>query len=100
MQDLVKKMVEAEREEMSDMNPPEVDIDDHYYTTVGITLFQMVDQNVSDLWGARKEVGPRRGLTVLSVCLSVCLSILQISALSPLGIGNKLKVRRRKGEGN
>ncbi len=46
MQALVTKMVEAEQEEMHIPHPPETDIDAHYYTTVGITLFQMVDQNV------------------------------------------------------
>ena len=89
VQDLVKKMVEAEREEMSEMNPPEVDIEDHYYTTVGITLFQMVDQNVRG--GARREG------TYCVVCLTVCL--LQISALSTLGVVNKLKVRKGGREG-
>ncbi len=49
VQDLVGKMVETEREEMLGMQPPEMDINDQYYTTVGITLFQMVDQNVSTL---------------------------------------------------
>ena len=46
VQDLVGKMVETEKEEMVSMQPPEVDINDQFYTTVGITLFQMVDQNV------------------------------------------------------
>ena len=45
MIDLVSKMVETEKEEMSATHPPEVDINDHFYTTVGITLFQMIDQN-------------------------------------------------------
>lgn len=48
VQDLVSKMVETEREEMIAMQPPELDIDDQYYTSVGITLFQMVDQNVRE----------------------------------------------------
>lgn len=58
MYDLVAKMVDTEREEMSALQPPEVDINDQYYTTVGITLFQMVDQNVRE--GEEGEhIGPR-----------------------------------------
>lgn len=49
--DLVGKMVETEQEDMCAVQPPEVDINDQYYTTVGITLFQMVDQNVSHQTG-------------------------------------------------
>ena len=58
MNDLVARMVETEREEMLAMQPPEVDINDQYYTTVGITLFQMVDQNVS---GRGEEGDPGGG---------------------------------------
>ena len=49
VQGLVNKMVETEVEDMKAFQPPEVDMDNHYYTTVGITLFQMVEQNVSIL---------------------------------------------------
>ena len=39
-------MLEAEKDEMDGMQSPEQDADGAYYTTVGITLFQMIDQNV------------------------------------------------------
>ena len=52
LQELVVKMADLERTDIFGFNNPEVDMDDHYYTTVGITLFQMVDENVhhSYLW--------------------------------------------------
>ena len=46
VRELVNKMLEAEKDEWSEMHPPEQDVDGAYYTTVGITLFQMIDQNV------------------------------------------------------
>ena len=46
VKELVGKMLEAEKDEWSEMQPPEQDVDGVYYTTVGITLFQMIDQNV------------------------------------------------------
>ena len=46
MKELVGKMLEAEKDEWNEMQPPEQDVDGAYYTTVGITLFQMIDQNV------------------------------------------------------
>lgn len=39
-------MVDTEKEDMNAHQPPETDINGHYYTSLGITLFQMVDQNV------------------------------------------------------
>ena len=47
VKELVIKMVEAEREDWDSTSPPETDMDGAYFTSVGITLFQMVDQNVS-----------------------------------------------------
>ena len=46
MNELVTKMIETEREDWDSMNPPDADVDGGYYTTVGITLFQMIQQNV------------------------------------------------------
>jgi hypothetical protein len=43
---LVGKMLEAEKDEWGEMHPPEQDVDGAYYTTVGITLFEMINQNV------------------------------------------------------
>ena len=51
MQELVEKMVGAEGVDMCGIQSPEVDMDDHYYTAVAITLFQMVDQNVRERKG-------------------------------------------------
>ena len=44
---LVTNMLEAEKDVWNEMQPPEQDADGAYYTTVGITLFQMIEQNVS-----------------------------------------------------
>ena len=49
MKELVSKMLEAEKDEWNEMQPPEQDVDGAYYTTIGITLFQMIDQNVCNL---------------------------------------------------
>ena len=46
MKELVSKMVETEREDWDSMVPPEADVDGKYYTTIGITLYQMIEQNV------------------------------------------------------
>ena len=46
VKELVSKMLDAEKDEWNEMNPPEQDVDGAYYTTIGITLFQMIDQNV------------------------------------------------------
>ena len=46
--ELVGKMLEAEKDEWDGVQPPEQDANGAYYTTVGITLFQMVEQNVSN----------------------------------------------------
>ena len=46
MKDLVQKMLDAEKEEWDGMQPPEQDVGGAYYTTLGITLFQMIEQNV------------------------------------------------------
>ncbi len=46
VKELVGKMVETEREDWDSTTPPDADVDGAYYTTVGITLFQMIDQNV------------------------------------------------------
>ena len=45
--ELVTKMLDAEKDEWNEMQPPEQDVDGAYYTTIGITLFQMIEQNVS-----------------------------------------------------
>lgn len=57
MQELVYKMVEQEKIDMFGFQSPETDMDDHYYTTVGITLFQMMDQNVGLGEGVEVEGG-------------------------------------------
>ena len=49
MKELVNKMLDAEKDEWNEMQPPEQDVEGAYYTTVGITLFQMIDQNVCNL---------------------------------------------------
>lgn len=49
VKELVSKMLDAEKEEWSDMQPPEQDVDGAYYTTIGITLFQMIEQNVTSV---------------------------------------------------
>ena len=46
MKELVSKMLEAEKDEWNEMQPPEQDVEGAYYTTIGITLFRMIDQNV------------------------------------------------------
>ena len=56
MKELVSKMLEAEKDEWSEMQPPEQDVDGAYYTTVGITLFQMIDQNVCNLHNVHVHV--------------------------------------------
>ena len=58
MMALVGKMVETEGVEICGFQGPETDMDNHYYTMVGITLFQMVDQNVCK---RRVEVGGASG---------------------------------------
>ena len=37
---------------------PDADNDGHYYTTVGILLFEMVDQNVRQLYNIRIHMSP------------------------------------------
>ncbi len=46
MKELVGKMLETEREDWDSTTPPDADVDGAFYTTLGITLFQMIDQNV------------------------------------------------------
>ena len=40
-------MSDTEKTDIFGFSAPDMDIDDHYYTTIGITLFQMVDENVN-----------------------------------------------------
>ena len=40
-------MAESEKADIFGPHDPETDMDDHFYTSIGITLFQMVDENVS-----------------------------------------------------
>jgi hypothetical protein len=46
VRELVSKMLEAEKDEWGEMHPPEQDVDGAYYTTVGIDLFKMINENV------------------------------------------------------
>ena len=43
-----QEQAEGYVKEWDGMQPPEQDVDRAYYTTVGITLFQMIEQNVSN----------------------------------------------------
>ena len=71
------------------MVPPEADVKGAYYTTIGITLFQMVDQNVS----TSHPHTLLQLVTQLFLYFSCCrTSHSQISALAPLGLRTKLKV--------
>lgn len=65
VKELVNKMLETEVEDWISMVPPEADVKGAYYTTIGITLFQMVDQNISAL----APLGLRTKLKVLEICL-------------------------------
>jgi len=49
VRELVSKILETEKEDWDSMQPPEEDVKGAYYTTLGITLFQMVEQNISAL---------------------------------------------------
>ena len=49
VKELVSKMLEAEKDEWNEMQPPEQEVEGAYYTTIGITLFQMIDQNVCNI---------------------------------------------------
>ncbi len=53
MKELVTKMLETEREDWDSTTPPEADVNGAFYTTLGITLFQMIDQNVCSVWCVR-----------------------------------------------
>ena len=46
IRELIIKMLETEKEDWYEQQPPEEDINGAYYSTIGITLFQMIDQNV------------------------------------------------------
>ena len=47
MDELVTNMLEVEKDIWNEVQPPEQDSNGAYYTTVGIALFQMIEQNVS-----------------------------------------------------
>ncbi len=47
LHELVTTMAESEKADIFGPHDPETDMDDHFYTSIGITLFQMVDENVS-----------------------------------------------------
>ena len=73
------------------MVPPEADVKGAYYTTIGITLFQMVDQNVSTITAIPSlRLHSHSRLASLAMCH---FPPSQISALAPLGIHTKLKVK-------
>ena len=66
MKELVGKMLEAEKDEWDGMQAPEQDVDGAYYTTVGITLFQMIEQNVSSK--LHSSMAPYRSCLELNTC--------------------------------
>ncbi|XP_064405775.1 exocyst complex component 3-like isoform X2 [Halichondria panicea] len=72
VKELVGKMVETEREDWDSTTPPDADVDGAYYTTVGITLFQMIDQNISAL----SPLGISNKLRVLAICLDAVLDFI------------------------
>uniref|UniRef100_A0A1X7T259 Uncharacterized protein n=2 Tax=Amphimedon queenslandica TaxID=400682 RepID=A0A1X7T259_AMPQE len=63
--ELVKKMIHSEEEEWSATDPPESDNSGCFYTTVGILLYEMIDQNI----GALSMLGGNTKELLLHECL-------------------------------
>jgi exocyst complex component 3 len=68
--ELSKKMLQSEAEDWQSLELPDADNTGCFYTTVGILLFEMIDQNVSAL--------TLLGLQTKERVLQVCLEQLQI----------------------